>query len=112
MAAYVPAKGDFVILSFDPQSGHEQMGRRPALVVSSGLFNRHVGLAFVCPITGTDRKLPFHIKVPENSSLSGYIMVEQAKSVDYRSRKIRFVEKAPAETLNEVLGILDAILFQ
>ena len=61
MPRYVPGKGDFVILTFDPQAGREQRGRRPALVVSSTLFNRHTGLAMVCPITNTARDIPFHV---------------------------------------------------
>ena len=112
MAAYIPAKGDFVYLTFDPQAGHEQMGRRPAIVISNELFNRHVGLAVVCPITNTRRGIPFHVPVPEAASLTGYIMVEQLKSVDYHSRQISFVEKAPSDTLNDVLAILDAIIYQ
>jgi mRNA interferase MazF len=107
----VPRKWDFVIRTFDPQSGHEQKGRRPALVVSNTLFNRHTGMALVCPITNTDRPIPFHVAVPAASSLTGYIMVEQVKSVDYLSRKIKFVEKAPAAVLTQVLGILDACLY-
>lgn len=112
MPPYVPAKGDFVYLTFDPQSGHEQMGRRPALVISSELFNRHVGLAVVCPITNTKRSIPFHIAVSEESSLTGCIMVEQVKSIDFLSRQISFIEKAAPETLNDVLGIVDAIIYQ
>ena len=112
MPAYIPAKGDFVILSFDPQSGHEQKGRRPALVISNRLFNKHTGLAIVCPITNTNRRLPFHVSVPEQSSLTGFIMVEQIKSVDYFSRKIKFVETVPQEVLSNVLGILDAAVYQ
>ena len=112
MPDYVPRKGDFVVLTFDPQAGHEQKGRRPALVVSNTLFNRHTGLAMVCPITNTFRNIPFHIEVPEGSSLTGYIMAEQIKSVDYNSRRVKFVEKAPDFVLNEVLGILDACLYE
>jgi len=112
VSVYVPAKGDLVYLSFDPQSGHEQMGRRPALVISNELFNRHVGLAVVCPITNTKRNFPFHVAVPEESSLTGFIMAEQVKSVDFRSREISFVEEAAPETLNDVLGILDAVIYQ
>jgi mRNA interferase MazF len=112
MAAYVPAKGDFVILSFDPQSGHEQQGRRPAMVISNQLFNKATGLAIVCPITHTNRGIPFHVSVPPQSSLTGYIMVEQVKSVDFVSRQIKFVEKAPVETVMDVLGILDAAVYQ
>ncbi len=112
MAAYIPAKGHFVILSFDPQSGHEQKGRRPALVISNRLFNKHTGLAIVCPITNTNRRIPFHIRIPPESSLTGYIMAEQVKSVDFVSRRIKFVEKAPHETVIETLGILDAAVYQ
>ncbi len=112
MSSYIPQKGDFVTVTFDPQSGHEQKGRRPALVISNTLFNQHTGLAMVCPITNTARNVPFHVKVPEQSSLTGYIMVEQIKSVDYASRHTTFVEKAPQSILNDVLGILDACIYQ
>jgi mRNA interferase MazF len=112
MARYIPQRGDFVALTFDPQSGHEQKGRRPALVISNRLFNQHTGLALVCPITNTKRKIPFHVSVSEKSNLTGFIMVEQIKSVDYRSRRVSFIERASQETLNEVLAILDAIAYQ
>ena len=92
---YIPKKGDFVILTFDPQAGHEQKGRRPGLVVSNTLFNQRTGLAMICPITNTNRKYPLHVPVPAESSLTGYIMVEQLKSVDYASRQAKFAEKAP-----------------
>ena len=111
MPKYVPEKGDFVILNFDPQVGREQKGRRPALVVSSTLFNRHTGLAMVCPMTNTCRGVPFHVEAPADSSLTGYIMVEQIKSIDYRLRHVQFVEKASASVLDEALGILDACLY-
>lgn len=114
---YIPQKGDLVILSFDPvnfeqKSGHEQKGRRPAIVISNNLFNRHTGLSIVCPITNSNRNFPFHVPVPQSSSLSGYIMTEQVKSIDYKQRKIKFVEKAPQETINDVLNILDACIYE
>lgn len=112
MTSYVPGKGDFVILSFDPQSGHEQKGRRPALVVSNHLFNQHTGLALVCPITNTARRSPFHVAAPPGSALTGFIMVEQVKSVDFHSREAQFVEQAPKATLDDVLGLLDAVIYQ
>ena len=112
MSSYIPQKGDFAIVTFDPQSGHEQKGRRPALVISNTLFNKHTGLAMVCPITNTARNVPFHVKIPDQSSLAGYIMVEQIKSIDYASRNITFVEKSPQSILNDVLGILDACIYQ
>ncbi len=111
MAVYVPAQGDFVVLTFDPQAGREQMGRRPALVVSVDAFNLGTRMAICCPITNTDRRSPFHIRIPESSSLTGFVMCEQVKSIDYRSRKVRFVEKSPTELLNEVLAVIDASLY-
>jgi len=110
MATYSPRKGDFVIVTFDPQSGHEQRGRRPALVISNTLFNQHTGLAVVCPITNTKRNIPFHVEVPHGTALTGYIMVEQVKSIDFATRRAQFAGKAPRQTLNDVLGILDACL--
>ena len=110
MPKYIPQAGDFVHLTFDPQSGYEQRGRRPALVVSNTLFNTQTQLAMVCPLTNTVRNVPFHVKVPNDSSLTGYIMVEQIKSVDYASRQVQFVEKASNWVLNEVLSVLDSCL--
>ncbi len=107
MPAYVPEKGDFMTLSFDPQSGHEQKGRRPALVISNFLFNKATGLAIVCPITNTNRGVPFHLLVPSSSSLTGFVMVEQIKSVDFKTRKAKFAEKAPAQLVEDALAIVD-----
>lgn len=105
---YIPRKGDVITQSFDPQSGHEKKGRRPALVISNYLFNKHTGLALVCPITNTNRQIPFHLPIPASSSLTGFVMVEQVKSVDYDSRNAKFVEQAPAQLLTDVLEVLDA----
>src|SRR5882672_6035118 len=107
MPAYVPEKGDFITLSFDPQAGHEQKDRRPALIISNHLFNQATGLAIACPITNTDRKIPFHLPVPATSSLTGFVMVEQVKSVDYHARKAEFVEKAPSQFVQDVIALVD-----
>lgn len=112
MAAYIPQKGDYIALTFDPQSGHEQKGRRPALVVSNTLFNRHTGLAIVCPLTHTDRAYPFHVPVAHEPAVTGFIMVEQVKSIDYRARKAKRIGRASPEVLEEVLSILDACLYE
>jgi len=111
MASYVPKQGDFVAVTFDPQSGHEQKGRRPALVVSKDGFNRGTGLAIVCPVTNTRRGFPFHVAVPPGSGLTGFIMVEQVKSLDFRARDARRIERAPDDLLAEVLSILDACIY-
>ena len=110
MPAYVPEKGDFITLSFDPQAGHEQKGRRPALIISNQLFNQATGLAIACPITNTDRKIPFHLLVPRASSLTGFVMVEQVKSIDYRARQAKFVEKAPSEFVEDVIALVDVCI--
>ena len=100
MARYTPRKGDFVVVTFGPHSGHEQRERRPALVVSNDLFNRHTGLAIVCPVTNTARDYPFHVSIPVDSGISGFVMVEQVKSLDFRARKGKRVGQAPPETLD------------
>ncbi|MCU0290045.1 MAG: type II toxin-antitoxin system PemK/MazF family toxin [Acidobacteria bacterium] len=111
MAAYIPGKGDFITVTFDPQSGHEQKGRRPAIVVSNDLFNKHTGLVIVCPITNTDRKFPFHISIDNVPNLKGFIMVEQVKSIDFQSRNAKRIGKASNELITEVLAILDSCIF-
>lgn len=111
MAVYVPRQGDLVTLDFDPQSGHEQRGRRPALVISKDAFNKATGMAMCCPITNTDRKVPFHVTVTERSSLTGFVMCEQVKSLDFRARNMRLIERAPQELLEDVLAIIDASVF-
>lgn len=111
MARFIPRKGDFITLSFDPQSGHEQRGHRPAIVVSNDLFNQHTGLCIACPITSTDRGLPFHVALPEGVGVTGFIMVEQVKPVDFRSRGAKRIGVAPSAVLAEVLSLLDACLY-
>ncbi len=111
MAAYVPRKGDFVALTFDPQSGHEQRGRRPALVVSNDLFNQHTGLCIACPVTNTRRDHPFHVEIPDGETISGVVMVEQVKSIDFRAREAKRIGVAPQAVIEETLSILDACIY-
>jgi len=107
---YIPKKGDLVILTSDSQAGHEQKGRRPALIISNEVFNKALGLAIACPITNTNRDFPFHVEI-SSEKLSGFIMTEQIKSIDYKARKVTFVEKVDEDTLNQVLGITESIIF-
>jgi mRNA interferase MazF len=111
MAAYIPKQGDIIAITFDPQSGHEQKGRRPAFVVSKDLFNRSTGLAIVCPVTNAVRDFPFHVPIPKGSNLTGFVMVEQVKSVDFRSRRAKRIEHGSDELLSDVLSILDACIY-
>ena len=111
MPAYIPSKGDYIAVTFDPQSGHEQKGRRPALVVSNDLFNKHTGLAMVCPITNIRRDFPFHVAVGDDATLPGFVMVEQVKSIDFRTRKARRIARASTAVMEEVLSLLDACIY-
>jgi len=99
-----------VVLTFDPQVGHEQKGRRPALIISNEVFNKALGLALACPITNTYRDFPFHVEV-SSDKLTGFIMTEQIKSIDFKARKVKFIEKVDEKTLNQVLGITESIIF-
>jgi mRNA interferase MazF len=111
MKTFVPRKGDFISVAFDPQSGHEQKGRRPALVLSNTLFNEQTGLAIVCPLTTAHRGYPFHVAVLGNPDVKGFVMVEQVKSIDYLTRQARSIGKASEDLLDEVLSILDACIY-
>lgn len=107
--AFIPSQGDIVWLNFTPQSGHEQKGKSPALVISNDFFNRKTGMAFVCPITSTPRNFPLHVKL-SGMQINGFIMVEQVKSIDYHSRGVEYIEKATTAILNEVLARFQACL--
>ncbi|MFP4352529.1 MAG: type II toxin-antitoxin system PemK/MazF family toxin [Puniceicoccaceae bacterium] len=111
MPGYVPAQGDLVVLSFDPQTVREQMGRRPGIVVSVDAFNRITRLAICCPITNTKRETPFHVPVPEDCGLTGYVMSEQLKAIDYHARGMRKIGDATQKFLDEVLSVIDACIF-
>lgn len=93
------------------QSGHEQRGRRPALVVSNDLFNKHTGLCIACPVTSARRDYPFHVALPDGGDVTGVVMVEQVKSIDYRARKVKRIGRAPDAVLDEALALLDACLY-
>ena len=110
MSGYVPEKGDFVWLTFDPQAGHEQKGRRTAVVVSNTLFNKKTGLAFVCPTTTRERGYPFHVSIPAGLPVHGFVMTDQLKSVDYRARKATYIAQAPEELVDEIMAIIEAIM--
>jgi len=99
-------QGDIVYLDFDPQAGHEQKGRRPALVVSNDLFNRVSSLTMVCPITHTDRGHPFHVRLDNRTKTDGVIMCDQARMLDLNSRRASFEEKAPTDIVAEAVDLI------
>jgi mRNA interferase MazF len=109
---YIPQRGHFIRLNFDPQAGHEQMGNRPALVVSKTLFNQKMGFVFVCPISNTQRKNPFYIPIQSEQVVTGVIMADQLRSLDYRARQASFMGECPKDLLEEVLKRIKPILFE
>jgi len=111
LVEYVPKRGDFIRLKFDPQAGHEQMGSRPALVLSHTSFNRKMGFVFVCPIRTTKRKNPIYVPIPESEKVTGIIMADQLRSLDYRERKAVFICKCSEVLLQEVLMRIEPVLF-
>lgn len=90
-------QGDIIIMDFDPQQGHEQKGRRPALVLSNNTLNHHSSMAFVCPITNTNKNHPFHIELDERTQITGVILCDQAKMLDIQARNAQFKEKCPED---------------
>lgn len=106
---YLPEAGDLVWVSFDPQSGHEQAGRRPAVVLSPREYNEKVGLALTCPITSKVKGYPFEVPL-HASRIQGVVLADQVRSLDWRSRQFTFIERAPADTLIAVVQTLQTLL--
>lgn len=103
---YIPDRGDLVWLNFNPQSGHEQAGLRPALVVSPKEYSKISGLSLVCPITSKPKNFIFELPLKSNCKINGVILVDQVRSVDFKSRKLHFVSKVDIETLKIVQAYL------
>jgi len=108
--SYVPKKGDVVWIDFDPQSGREQAGRRPALVISSTMYNRRVRLALVCPLTTKVKGYSFEVPIPEGLAVSGVVLADQAKSFDWQTRRVEFICQIPDNILMEVIAALERLL--
>jgi mRNA interferase MazF len=108
--AYIPERGDAVWISFTPQAGHEQAGRRPAVVLSPKSYNQKVGLAIFCPITNQIKGYPFEVMLPKEVGVTGVILSDQVKSLDWRVRKAEFIGSLPEEVINEVLAKLGTLL--
>ena len=109
-SGFCPGRGDIIWLSFNPQAGHEQAGRRPALVVSPKSYNRKTGLALHCPITSSVKDYPFEVKLPDNLEISGVILSDQVKSLDWRARNAELICRLPDFALREALGKIGTLL--
>lgn len=110
MPRYVPDAGDLVWISFDPQAGREQAGRRPGLVLSPRLYNLNAGLALVCPVTTKTRGYRFEVALPEESAIRGVVLADHVRSLDWRMREAEPAGRAPAEVLDEVCARLAPLL--
>lgn len=99
---YIPDRGDIVWLTFDPQAGHERTGRRPAIVVSPAAYNRKVGLALFCPITSRKKGYPFEVALPESTAITGVVLSDQIRNLDWKARRAEFVYRADAAVVAEI----------
>jgi mRNA interferase MazF len=108
--AYVPSRGDVIRIALNPQAGHEQAGRRPAVVLSPASYNDKVGLAILCPVTSQIKSYPFEVPLPKGLPVSGAVLSDQMKSLDWRARGARFIAALPAATITEVLSKLGTLI--
>lgn len=102
--AQAPSRGDIIWVSFTPQAGHEQAGRRPALVISPRTYNSKVGLLLACPITNQVKGYPFEVSIPQGLPISGVVLSDQIRSLDWRARQAALICAAPASIVLEVLA--------
>lgn len=111
MSAAVPDKGEAIWINLTPQAGREQMGRRPALVLSPAIYNSRSGLAVVCPITGQAKGYPFEVPIPEGLPVRGVVLADHIRSVDWRERNAEYLCRLPDRVIAEAFDLLD-ILFE
>ncbi|HKZ82255.1 MAG TPA: endoribonuclease MazF [Anaerolineae bacterium] len=108
--AHVPQRGDVVWITLNPQAGHEQAGRRPAVVLSPEAYNGKVGLAIVCPVTNQIKGYPFEVVIPAGLPVTGAILADQVKSLDWRARNAELICALPSRVMAEVLQKLGTLL--
>jgi mRNA interferase MazF len=106
---YIPDRGDIVWLNFDPQTGHEQKGKRPAIVISPKAYNEKVNLGLFCPITSKEKGYPFEVKL-KSKKIDGVVLSDQIKSLDWTKRDIDFIVKVTDEELLEVINKLNVLI--
>ena len=107
---WAPVAGDFITIDFDPQAGHEQAGRRPAIVVSEATYNRAAQLAIVCPITSQVKGYPFEVPIPPGGRITGVVLADHVKSLDLRARRVKLIARAPRPVLEATRQLIAAIL--
>lgn len=110
VATSIPERGDVVWIDFDPQAGHEQAGRRPAVVLSPASYNRAAGLAIICPITNKAKGYPFEVAIPAGLKVTGVILADQARNLNWRARNASPITTLPVQITNNILSKLRALL--
>ena len=108
--AYIPERGDAVWITLNPQAGHEQAGRRPTVVLSPSAYNKKVGLAILCPITNQAKGYPFEVAIPNGLEVTGVILSDQVKSLDWKASQAERIVRLPDEIILEVLLKLNTLL--
>ncbi len=107
---YIPERGDVILIDFSPQKGKEQAGYRPAFVVSPSDYNKFTSLALMCPITNSVRGWSFEVLLDDRMQTTGVILVDHLKSLDWKIRNVRFLEKSPLTVIDEVLAKLEPLV--
>lgn len=108
--AYTPKQGDVLWCTLDPTTGSEQSRRRPVLVLSASAYNKKVGLAIVCPITSQQRGYPFEVPLPISSRVSGVILADHVRSIDWRARNAEYIGTVPSELLQRTKALLNSVI--
>ncbi len=107
---YIPRRGDLVWIDFSPQSGHEQSGRRPAICISPEKYNQIVGLAIFCPITSATKGYPYEVLLPSNLTITGVVLSDQVKSLDWQTREVKYIEQIPETVVSNILAKLHTLI--
>jgi len=107
---YIPERGDVIWLNFSPQIGHEQQGKRPAVVISPQAYNQKTALALLCPITTKEKGYPFEVRI-NNGKINGVVLSDQIKSLDWKQRGAEFIVKLRVSEMNEIMEKLSVLIF-
>ncbi len=109
-SSYVPGRGDIVWMNFSPQAGHEQAGRRPALVLSPRSYNDRTGLALFCPVTTAAKGYPFEVPLPQGGEITGVVLSDHVKSMDWRARQAGLATQTTPRVVEQVLEMIVTLL--
>ena len=107
---YIPHQGDIIYLDLSPTKGYEQSGKRPAIVISTNIFNENTNMIIVCPITSNDKYFPTHYLLEDTKKIKGSVLCEHIRSIDYENRKVKLVEKASDNDLISVISLINACI--